>query len=840
MKRTASWICVGLLASISQIGVWAQDAKRPAASDDQSRRAADKTAAAKAAEPAEKSAASRAPAGLPVHRVVLYKNGVGYFEHLGKVTGDESVHIDFTSGQLNDVLKSLTILDLSGGRIAGVDYNSEAPLSQLLGALRLPLGEKTSVAEFLDALRGARLEVRGTPPISGRLLSVERKTRVSGGTTLEVEVISLVTDSGEVREVELSPATSVRLMDANLNQEVGKYLTLLASERDQDLRRMAISTTGKGERQLYVSYISEVPVWKTTYRIVLSPKAETKPLLQGWAIVDNTVGEDWNDVQLSLVAGAPQSFIMQLSQPYYATRPSVALPESVQLTPQTHEGTMRAGFSGISGTVTDQTGAVVPGTQIRLLNENGQLLATARADSVGRYQFADLARGNFQLEFESPGFKVEKVQGVSTSGSSETKQNATLQVGTTTTTVEVTADTATVNSESAVMSMPLNGRNLGSGGSLGAAHRGGVEGATASGFASGYGGGLAPQPRPAMSPEEARQQLQAAAMGRDLGDLFEYHVKGPVTIHKNQSALVPIIQSNVEAEKVSLWNPSLGSGRPLRALWLTNTSALTLDGGSFSVLEDETFAGEGLMDPLKAGEKRLLSYAADLGLRVTTSVGSEADRVRRVRILHGVMYQTNEVREKKTYTVRNEDTAARTLIIEHPLRPGWNLSAGAPKADETSADYYRFRLEIEPKSTAAITVPESQPVQTNVQINNINSDQIAFYLQQRSISPEIEAALRGVIAQKDRVAGFEDEATQRKAELESIYDDQQRLRENLKSLKGSAEERTLTQRYLQRLNDQETRLETIQKEIADFEKKQEEAQAELDAMIERISFDVTI
>ena len=777
---------------------------------------------------------------MPVHRVVLYKNGVGYFEHLGKVTGDESVHIDFTSGQLNDVLKSLTILDLSGGRIAGVDYNSEAPLSQLLGALRLPLGEKTTVAEFLDALRGARLEVRGTPPISGRLLSVERKTRVSGGTTLEVEVISLVTDLGEVREVELSPATSVRLMDANLNQEVGKYLTLLASERDQDLRRMAISTTGKGERQLYVSYISEVPVWKTTYRIVLSPKAETKPLLQGWAIVDNTVGEDWNDVQLSLVAGAPQSFIMQLSQPYYATRPWVALPESAQLTPQTHEGTMRAGFSGISGTVTDQSGAVVPGTQIRLLNENGQLLATARADSVGRYQFADLARGNFQIEFESPGFKIEKLQGVSTSGSSETKQNATLQVGSTTTSVQVTADTATVNAESSEMLMSVNGRNLGSGRLLGAVHGSGAGGATASGFASGYGGGIAPSAAPAMSPAEARQQVQAAALGRDLGDLFEYHVKGVVTIHKNQSALVPIIQSNVEAEKVSLWNPSLGSGRPLRALWLTNTSPLTLDGGSFSVLEDETFAGEGLMDPLKAGEKRLLSYAADLGLRVTTSVGSEAERVRRVRIVHGVMYQTNEVREKKTYTVRNEDTSARTLIIEHPLRPGWSLSAGAPKADETSADYYRFRLEIEPKSTATITVPESQPVQTNVQINNINSDQIAFYLQQRSISPEIEAALRGVIAQKDRVAGFEAEAAQRKAELESIYDDQQRLRENLKSLKGSAEERALTQRYLQRLNDQETRLETIQKEIADFEKKQEEAQRELDAMIERISFDVTI
>jgi len=839
MKRTASWISIGLLLSISQIGVRAQDAKRPAASGDPSRRASDKTATAKPAEPAEKSAASHAPAGLPVHRVVLYKNGVGYFEHLGKVTGDESVHIDFTSGQLNDVLKSLTILDLSGGRIAGVDYNSEAPLSQLLGALRLPLGEKTSVAEFLDALRGARLEVRGTPPVSGRLLSVERKTRVSGGTTLEVEVISLVTDAGELREVELSPATSVRLMDANLNQEVGKYLTLLASERDQDLRRMSISTTGKGERQLYVSYISEVPVWKTTYRIVLSPKSETKPLLQGWAIVDNTVGEDWNDVQLSLVAGAPQSFIMQLSQPYYATRPSVALPENVQLTPQTHEGTMRAGFSGISGTIFDPTGAIIAGAQVSLQNETGQLVATTRSDSQGKYQFADLRRGTFAVGVEVPGFNKMITRNVGVDSGAQASQDVRMTLGSSAETVLVEAQASSL--ETQMGKNATNGKSLGSGRSLGAMHGSGAGGAFAGGLISGDAGGIAPPlAPPTMSPSEARPKLEAAALGQDLGDLFEYHVKGPVTIHKNQSALVPILQANVEAEKVSLWNPSLASARPLRALWLTNSSTLTLDGGSFSVLENETFAGEGLMDPLKAGEKRLLSYAADLGLRVTTSVGSESDRVRRVRIAHGVMYQTNEIREKKTYTVRNEDTSTRTLIIEHALRPGWNLSAGAPKPDETSADYYRFRLEIEPKSTATLTVAEAQPVVQNVQINNINSDQIAFYLQQRSISPEIEAALRKIIEQKDRVAGFEEEATKRKAELESIYDDQQRLRENLKSLKGSAEERTLTQRYLQRLNDQETRLETIQKEIADFEKKQEDAQAGLDAMIEKLAFDVTL
>src|SRR5229473_4457644 len=288
--------------------------------------------------------ANPSAAKLPVRRVVLYKNGVGYFEHLGRVRGSQEVHVDFTSAQLNDVLKSLTVLDLSGGKISGVDYNSEAPLARRLATLRLTLGENPTMADFLAALRGARLEVRSGSgaAMAGKLLSVEKKSREKDGATTEWTEISLVNDGGEVRSAEVTPATSVRIAEKDLQVEVGRYLGLIASSRDQDLRRMTISTTGPGERNLYVSYISEVPVWKTTYRLVLSSKAEKKPLLQGWAIVDNTIGEDWNDVELSLVAGAPHSFIQQLSQPYYGRRPVVPLPESVQLTPQTHAATLEA------------------------------------------------------------------------------------------------------------------------------------------------------------------------------------------------------------------------------------------------------------------------------------------------------------------------------------------------------------------------------------------------------------------------------------------------------------------------------------------------------------------
>src|SRR5690242_13486032 len=115
---------------------------------------------------------------------------------------------------------------------------------------------------------------------------------------------------------------------------------------------MSISATGNGDRDIFVSYISEVPVWKSTYRIILPEKAGEKPLLQGWAIVDNTIGEDWKDVQLSLIAGAPQSLIQDISQPLYGRRPVVPLPEAAMLTPQTQEATMKENAPASEAAVT--------------------------------------------------------------------------------------------------------------------------------------------------------------------------------------------------------------------------------------------------------------------------------------------------------------------------------------------------------------------------------------------------------------------------------------------------------------------------------------------------------
>src|SRR5262249_46444038 len=259
---------------------------------------------------------------------------------------------------------------------------------------------------------------------------------------------SLISDTGEVRSVDLNQTTSVRIVDHDLSAEVGKYLGLVASAREQDVRRMTISTTGNGERNLYVSYISEVPIWKTTYRIVLPTKEGKKPLLQGWAIVDNTVGEDWNDVELAVVAGAPHSFIQQLSEPYYGRRPGVGLPERVQLSPQTHASTLLRGNGLLSGEVKDASGAAIANASVVVKDENGTIVAQTTTDSDGEYEIESLPSGSNPGEFGANGFKTMAFNGVNVA-SGENSLNSTLQVGTISQTVEVSANVATVHTESA-------------------------------------------------------------------------------------------------------------------------------------------------------------------------------------------------------------------------------------------------------------------------------------------------------------------------------------------------------------------------------------------------------
>ncbi len=669
--------------------------------------------------------------GLPVKRVVLYKNGVGYFEHSARVRGNQDLAIDFTTNQLNDVLKSLTAVDLGDGRISGVRYNSIAPLDERLRALRLPFGEQLTRVDFLAALRGARVEVRnGSDNATGRLLSVEKEKRFNEkGDSYEVTEFSVISDSGDMRNFDLSPSTSVRLAEHDLSDEVEKYLNLIGSSRARDLRRMTISATGTGDREIFVSYISEVPVWKSTYRIILPEKPNEKPLLQGWAIVDNTVGEDWRDVQLSLIAGAPQSFIQDISRPLYTRRPVVPLPQAAMLTPQPQEAAMSAPASSV-------------------------------------------------------------------------------------------AERVDVNGET---SMTMMSTEAGVGGGVG-------------------GGAMAKQTRDALhgsglaqfSPGAAAAKLQTEAEAKDLGDYFEYNLKQKITIGKNQSALVPILQSRIDAEKVTIWNENTREIR--RALWITNSSGLTLDSGTFNILDSDTFAGEGLIETVHPSERRLISYAADPALRVAMEQESSERPVSRIHIVKGLMYLTREQRDSRKYTLHNADTTSRDVVIEHPARENWKLTEG-PKPEETTASYLRFRVTVPAGQTGNLKIEEFHPESSEFVLTNLDEKQVAFITQQRQITPAMQDAFRHVLDQKNKVDTLGAQIKARQHEVETITKDQARLRENMKALKGSAEEKALLQRYTHQLDAQEDRLNTLSKEISDLQEKQTQARNQLDQIVQQITLD---
>lgn len=667
---------------------------------------------------------------LPVKRVVLYKNGVGYFEHMAHVHGTQDLSIDFTTSQLNDVLKSLTAVDLGGGSVSSVRYNSIAPLDERLKSLRLPFGQQITSNEFLNAMRGSRVEAHNSSSTAtGRLLSVEQvQKQVHENEFINVTQFSVLTDTGEMQTFEMGPGTSVRLADHEVMDEVGHYLNLISSSRAKDVRRMTMTASGSGDRDVFVSYISEVPVWKSTYRILISDKPGEKPLLQGWAIVDNTIGEDWKDVQLSLIAGSPQSFVQDISQPLYARRPVVPLPQSVMLTPQSHEATLRDESSNAE-------------------NENGPPPPPPPS---------------------APGMSGRAIGGLLSRAAAGK-----------------TMDMRWKQEKDALISV-------------------------------------------------ARLQNAPDSIGKSIGDYFEYDIKQKITIDKNQSALVPILQSPIEAQKVTLWN---ADSQPLRALWIKNTSGQILDDGTFNVLDADTFAGEGILESIHPDERRLLSYAADPAVHVKPETLRSDKPYSHVRVYKGMMMLTQEQREKTKYTIHDADTASRQVVIEYPAREGWELTKDSPKPEETTESYLRFMVPVEGGKTAELNIEAFHPELTQFLLTNLNSDQVAYFSQQNRVTPEMRQIFQRIMAQKNKISGLDQQIGQRKQEGDQISSDQARIRENMKALRGGAEEHALLQRYTAELNSQEDKLAALRKETVELQAQRNQANSELESIIMSINLD---
>src|SRR5947209_1585312 len=261
------------------------------------------------------------PADLPVRQVVLYKHGVGFFQRSGRLGGGESARLDFNASEMNDVLKSLTVEEKGGGKISGLRYDSMDPLGHKLAEFPFKIGEEQPLSAILGQLKGARVELKfGNETVIGAIVG----GRLIPGSDKqpEREQLTLMLESGELRTVDLSAATGIRFTDPQLQQQFKDYLGALVAARSKEKRSVYIDSTDSKERDVVADYMIPSPVWKSSYRLIFGDKRQPTghPTLEGWAIVDNTTGEDWTKVQLSLVSGRPISFITQLYAPKYVDR----------------------------------------------------------------------------------------------------------------------------------------------------------------------------------------------------------------------------------------------------------------------------------------------------------------------------------------------------------------------------------------------------------------------------------------------------------------------------------------------------------------------------------------
>jgi hypothetical protein len=650
------------------------------------------------------AAGAAAGADLPVREVVLYKHGVGYFERSGPVAAGDSARLEFKAEEMNDVLKSLTIEEKGGGKVTGLRYDSSEPLAQKLAEFPFQLGSQQPLSAVLDQLKGARVELKmggqtvAGAIVSGRLIPGDEKRP-------QQEQVTLLDDSGDLRNVDLTAVAGVRFTDSQLQAQFKDYLAALVNSRAKEKRSVYIDSTGGQVRDIVASYMIPTPVWKSSYRLIFGTGAQ--PTLEGWAIVDNTTGEDWSNIQLALVSGRPISFISRLYEPRYVQRQVAELPDDSAARPVL------------------STGAI--------------------------------AEEQDALAKKTTAFRR--------------------------------------------MAAPAS-----------------------------------PAPM-AMAAGALRQEMQssvaATATGTELGELFEYRIATPVTVRKNESAMLPFVQQKIAARKLLVYSDE-SSEHPTDAAELTNATGKTLDGGPITVFDSGAYGGEALMETLKSGDKRLISYAVDLGTRITTQFDSKADLVREIHFRRGVLTARTAAAETKTYTIRNVDQKSKILIVEHPARAGYDLLD--PKPAEKTASAYRFEVPLGPGATVKFPVHEERVYDNTQSISSLTPDVLAVYVSNKSLSDSARRQLEQIVSLKNQVAAADAARKTADTGIEIIVRNEERIRQNIASLNKVSGQQQQVQNYAKELADQESQVAALRDQSAAAQRRRDQLQTDLNAAIGKMEF----
>jgi hypothetical protein len=306
------------------------------------------------------------------------------------------------------------------------------------------------------------------------------------------------------------------------------------------------------------------------------------------------------------------------------------------------------------------------------------------------------------------------------------------------------------------------------------------------------------------------QGVSAAAQAGEVGSLFQYAIEKPVTLARQQSALLPIVSETISGERFSIYNEGTHPKFPLNAVKLRNTSKLHLMQGPITVFDGGTYAGDAQITELPAGGEQLISYAIDLDTEVEPTQGPTPETLVAVRVSRGIFTYTNKQSRERVYAMKNRGSKPRTVLVEHPFAPEWTLVT--PKEPlERARNVYRFAVPVAAGKSAKLSVLEERMVEQSVSVTSMQGPTIDFYVRSQVVSKAVRDALSRLLSLKQKLA----EATEKRAALEKkvseIASDQDRIRANMDRLSQSSE---LYKKYVKTMTDQEEELSRLRDQIA--------------------------
>lgn len=702
-------------------------------------------------------------ADLPVTRVVLFNAGIGYFHREGEVTGDARIDLRFDEADVNDLLKSLVLTDAGGGKPKAVTYDNRLPVEFALKGFAVDVTENPSLGQLLHQVRGEKIEVadKSGTTLTGQIVSVEKPQAGPAAAAAPDEKINLLTEDG-LQTVELKQIKKLKFVRPDLQAEFRKALEVLAASRGDNKKTVSVAFGGNGKRRVAVGYVTEAPLWKTSYRLKIDEKGAVR--LLAWATIENTTDEDWKDVKVSLVSGRPMTFQMDMYDPLFVPRPTVEPELFASLRPPMYQGNLNPtgmgmgvginpggnGFGGGIGGFGGGSGfAGIQGVG----NANGQL---------GNGQFGNQgAQFGLQGGFANPSPYLPRVP---------------------------RPDVRTLYGQRLTFEEYL-GRNRGTAQPAGD-----------------------PERPPVKTIRDPLDKNSGALAAPDATGVFEVVIDGPVTLPRQKSALVPILDQEVTGSRVSIYNPTVLAKHPLLGLRFKNAATAPLSQGPVAVYDGGVFAGDARMPDVQKSEERLISYAVDVATEVVATPRSRVGTVEVVKVVPGRVEAQTRYKWRTEYVIRNRDARDRTVLIEHPRVSDRKLVTPA-KAAEVTRSFTRFEVPVKAGAKETLEVVEESEGTEGHALDAVTADTLLYYSKMDATKPAVRTVLAKLLdlrtTAEDTRAGIAAE----QVALKEIGEDQDRIRKNIERAPKESE---AYKRYVKKFDDQETEIEKRQAKLKEL------------------------